>query len=71
MFVKSQRSAARMAVRFSQYSSHINVLAELVIANQWFCISRFAPSSDNMNTLEVLLDFPKKVPFLKAKDLRF
>ena len=34
MFVKSQRSAARMAVRFSQYSSYIDVLVELVIANQ-------------------------------------
>ena len=63
-----QRSEARnQAFRFffstPRSGISIDVLTELFIANQQFCISRFAPSSGNMHTSEVLLDFPKKYRF--------
>ena len=55
------------SVLFVASGVSVDVLAELVIADLWFCISRFAPSSDNMNTLEVFLDFPKKCRFRKPR----
>ena len=52
-----------MAVRFSQYSSYIDVLAELVIAivlHKPFC--PILGQYEHL-ILEVLLDFPKKCRF--------
>ena len=68
MFVKpSAFGGAKLGfpVFFSPPRSGISIdfLTELFIANQYFCISRFALSSGNMHTSEVLLDFPKKYRF--------
>ena len=76
MFVKSSAfGGAKLGfpVFFSPPRSgiSIDVLTELFIANQQFYIRRFAPSSGNMHTSEVLLDLPKNYRFLKDKDIRF